>query len=375
MSLFKRSVATEITSHAGVVMSTLMVVWLSVLLVRLLGKAAEGEIGSNLVLGVAAFSSVTALPTILTVTLFIAVLVTVSRSYRENEMVVWFTSGISLTTWLKPVLWVALPICILIALLTTQISPWAYAQIEEYTQRFEQRSDIFKIATGQFIETQNGSRVFFIEQDESQQSGLGNVFARIDDSDGWTSTITADHADYRVDEEGRRFIDLGPGNRYDMRNNSPEFRVTHFDSFTIQIKGAEVGSDEAIRQAVLSRLKARPMMDLISDGQAKSDGQVMWRISMPIAALNLALLAIPLGAVNPRVGRSVNLVIAGLIALLYMNLLNLMRSWIANDTVGFFEGTLGLNLFASILCIYFFWLQIRVKKSKPPLTDSVALIN
>ncbi|NLB30412.1 MAG: LPS export ABC transporter permease LptF [Alcaligenaceae bacterium] len=367
MSLFKRSVVTEITSHAGVVMSTLLVVWLSVLLVRLLGQAAEGLIGSDLVLGIAAFSSVTALPTILTVTLFIAVIVTVSRSYRENEMVVWFTSGISLTTWLRPVLRVALPICALIALLTIQISPWAYAEIEENRQRFEQRSDIFKIATGQFIETQGGERVFFIQQDDEQESGLGRVFARISEGDDWTSTITSDYADYRVDEEGRRYIDLGPGNRYDMRNNSTEFRMTHFDSFTMQIKGADAGSEEAIRQAVQSRLKARPIMALISDNDAKSNGQIMWRISMPIAALNLALLAIPLGAVNPRVGRSLNLVIAGLIALLYMNLLNLMRSWIGNGTIGFFEGTIGLNLIAILLCVYFFWLQIRVKKPKPPL--------
>lgn len=351
-------------------MSTLMVVWLSVLLVRLLGQAAEGTIGSDIVLGIAAFSSITALPTILTVTLFIAVIITVSRSYRENEMIVWFTSGISLMTWLKPVLRVALPICALIAVLTIQVSPWAYAQIEEYRQRFEQRSDIFKIATGQFIETQNGARVFFIEPDEEQESGLGKVFARINEGDGWNSTITSDHADYRVDEEGRRFVDLGPGNRYDMRNESTEFRMIHFDSFTMQIKSAGAGGEEAIRQAVLSRLKARPMVDLINDQQPKSDGQIMWRISLPIAALNLALLAIPLGAVNPRMGRSVNLVIAGLVALLYMNLLNLMRSWIGNSTIGFVEGTVGLNLLVTVLCVYFFWRQLRVKKPKPPLAAS-----
>ncbi|NLJ51166.1 MAG: LPS export ABC transporter permease LptF [Alcaligenaceae bacterium] len=375
MSLFKRSVVAEITSHAGVVMSTLMVVWLSVLLVRLLGQAAEGTIGSDLVLGIAAFSSVTALPTILTVTLFIAVIVTVSRSYRENEMVVWFTSGISLITWLRPVLRVSLPICALIAILTVQVSPWAYAKIEEYRQRFEQRSDIFKIATGQFIETQGGNRVFFIEPDETQKSGLGDVFVRVNEGEGWISTLTSDHADYRVDEEGRRFIDLGPGTRYDMRNESTEFRMTRFESFTMQIKGAGAGSDDAIRQAVLARLKARPMLDLISDGQARSNGQIMWRISMPIAALNLALLAIPLGAVNPRMGRSINLIIAGLVALLYMNLLNLMRSWIADGTVGFVEGTVGLNLLATILCVYFFWRQIRVKKPKPPLSQSTIAAN
>ena len=53
MSLFKRAVFSEITSHAGIVFSTLLVVWLSVLIVRLLGEAANGDIGANVVLGLA----------------------------------------------------------------------------------------------------------------------------------------------------------------------------------------------------------------------------------------------------------------------------------------------------------------------------------
>src|SRR5690625_1728556 len=95
MSLFRRSVSSEILSHGGVVLSTLIMVWLSVLIVRLLGDAASGQIGAEVVLGLAFFSSVTALPVILSVSLFIAVLTTVTRSFRESEMVVWFSSGLS----------------------------------------------------------------------------------------------------------------------------------------------------------------------------------------------------------------------------------------------------------------------------------------
>lgn len=50
----------------------------------------------------------------------------------------------------------------------------------------------------------------------------------------------------------------------------------------------------------LSHARRRgPWADLIRQNDRRSQGQIMWRISMPIAALNLALLAIPLGAVNP----------------------------------------------------------------------------
>src|SRR5699024_6814437 len=136
------SVVGEMLSHGGVVTSTLMVVWLSVLLVRLLGEAASGNIGADIVLGLATFSSITALPVILSVSLFIAVLTTVTRSYRESEMVVWFTSGLSLRDWMGPVLRCAVPVALIIAILTLAASPWAYRQIAEYRQRYEQRSDI-----------------------------------------------------------------------------------------------------------------------------------------------------------------------------------------------------------------------------------------
>src|SRR3546814_11352207 len=66
--------------------------------------------------------------------------------------------------------------------------------------------------------------------------------------------------------------------------------------------------------------------------------QIMWRLALPLAALNLALLAIPLGAVNPRLGRSGDLLIAGLVGLLYMTLINLSRGWIGNGQLSFGVG-------------------------------------
>src|SRR5690606_33594965 len=166
---------SEIMSHAGVVFSTLLIVWLSVLLVRLLGDAASGSIGADVVFGLATFSSITALPVILSVSLFIAVLTTVTRNFRESEMVVWFASGLSLKDWVGPVMRLAVPAAMLIAFLTLFASPWAYRQIAEYRQRYEQRSDLSKVTAGQFIETEDGARVFFAEEPTTAGDELGRV--------------------------------------------------------------------------------------------------------------------------------------------------------------------------------------------------------
>ena len=364
MSLFKRSVVSEILSHAGVVFSTLLVVWLSVLLVRLLGEAANGTIGADVVFGLAAFSSITALPTILSVSLFIAVLTTVTRNFRESEMVVWFASGLSLKDWINPVMRCAVPVALLIAVLTLLASPWAYRQIEEYRQRFEQRSDLSKVTAGQFIETQDGARVFFAEEPTKPGDELGKVIARVIEPD-WLSVVTADSARVQKEANGDRFLVLSHGRRYDLKPGQNEFRLFDFQRYGFRLESSGTASSpDALRAMVERQIKARPTLQLAKDATDTARSQLMWRIALPLAALNLALLAIPLGAVNPRLGRSGDILIAGLVGLLYMNLINLSRGWISNGKLDFGIGVWLIHALFLALMVYMMWRKLRIKAPK-----------
>lgn len=366
MSLFKRSVVSEILSHAGVVFSTLLVVWLSVLLVRLLGDAASGYIGPDVVFGLATFSSITALPVILSVSLFIAVLTTVTRSFRESEMVVWFASGLSLRDWIGPVMRCAVPFAVGIALLTLFASPWAYRQISEYRQRYEQRSDLAKVTVGQFIETDDGARVFFAEGPESDDEEMGDIIARVIDKE-WLSVVTAEGAHIEDQPNGDRFLVLTRGHRYDLKPGLPEFRMVDFERYGIRLENrAEATSPEAVRRLAETSIKARPTWQLFVDNNDHARSQIMWRIALPLAALNLALLAIPLGAVNPRLGRSGDFLIAGLVGLLYMNLINLSRGWIGSGQLGFGVGVWLVHVIFAGLMAYMMWRKLRVKAPKEP---------
>ena len=63
---------------------------LTTLLIRLLGQAASGALANEAVAAFLGFSTLNYLPVLLSLTVFIAVLLTLTRSYRDNEMVVWF---------------------------------------------------------------------------------------------------------------------------------------------------------------------------------------------------------------------------------------------------------------------------------------------
>ena len=366
MSLFKRSAVSEILSHGGVVLSTLLIVWLSVLLVRLLGEAANGTIGPDVVLGLAAFSSITALPIILAVSLFIAVLTTVTRSFRESEMVVWFASGLSLKDWISPVLRCAVPVAVLIALLTLEASPWAYRQIAEYRQRFEQRSDLSKVTAGQFIESDDGARVFYADSPQQDGDELGNVIARVIEPE-WLSVVTAESAKLQDEPNGDRFLVLTRGHRYDLKPGQAEFRVVDFENYGIRLESRDSGNTaETIRARAEQQIKARQTSLLFGDGNDEALSQIMWRFALPLAALNLALLAIPLGAVNPRMGRSGNILMAGLVGLLYMNLINLSRGWIGHGQLSFELGLWLVHALFLGIMVFMMWRKLRVKAPKPP---------
>lgn len=372
MSLFKRSVVSEITNHFSVVLSTLIVVWLSVVLVRLLGEAAAGRIGADVVIGLAAFTTIAALPIILAVSIFIGVLTTVTRNFRESEMVVWFSSGLSLLNWMNPVLRVAVPVAILIASLTLFGTPWANRQIGEYRARFELRSDLSKITPGQFLETEGGARVFFVEGSSQPDGPLGQVFMRILDTD-WLTLITASSAETVFEPNGDKFLVLGPGQRYDIKPGSPEMRLSKFEGFgaRIESKDGEKSLENAREQTLASR-RARPTELLVKDNVPSSLGQLMWRLSVPLAALNLALMAIPLGAVNPRMGRSGDLLIAGLIAMLYLNLINISQGWIIKGKLPFSIGVWLVHSLFALFTVVLLWHRLRVKTPKPPVLPSTA---
>lgn len=75
---------------------------------------------------------------------------------------------------------------------------------------------------------------------------------------------------------------------------------------------------------------------------------------MPISALLLVLLAIPLSFVDPRAGRSANLILAVLVYILYNNLLSILQSWVIRGKLTPLIGLWPAHLLVLLLFVYLF---------------------
>ena len=174
--IFVKSLRRDLGNLAGIVFATLFTIMVTTTLIRLLGRAAGGRVDTASVLPLIAFTAIHLLPVLLVLTLYVTVLMAITRAYRDSEMVIWFASGRSLASWIRPVLGFAAPFIALVAVIALFVAPWANRQSAEYMQRFEQREDVSMIAPGQFRESASATRVFFVESISDDQTSVRNVF-------------------------------------------------------------------------------------------------------------------------------------------------------------------------------------------------------
>jgi lipopolysaccharide export system permease protein len=328
--IFQRALLREFANSAVAVFLALFLIALTMRLVRLLGQAAGGKIPSETVVAFLGFFALHVLPVLLSLTLFVSVLLALTRSFRDSEMVIWFNAGLGPSAWVKPVLLFAGPLVAVIAALSLFISPWAAAKSEQYRTRIDARDDVTRIEPGAFGESRSGKRVFFVEAIAGDASSAQNVF--VNTVQHGRSGVTIGARGYtEAAANGDRFLHLIDGRRYEGNPGAADFRVMEFERLATRIEAKE-GDQPAETPKSLSTAA------LIEEPTRPNLGEIVWRLGMPISALVLALLAIPLSFVNPRAGRSINLLFALLIYMVYSNLLSISQARVAQGKLSFGVG-------------------------------------
>ncbi|MGI4814116.1 MAG: LPS export ABC transporter permease LptF [Janthinobacterium lividum] len=347
--IFQRSLQRELAYTAASVFLVLLTIMLTTMMIRIVGFAASGKIDPRDVLVLIGLTVIGYLGVMLIATLFVSILFVLTRWYRDSEMVVWFASGVGLKDLIRPVFVFAAPIIVLIALASFFAWPWSNAQRALLTERFNQRDDVSLIAPGQFRESTT-HRVIFIEKLLATAQKVENVFVAGTEN-GKISVVVAHNGEVESAPNGDRFVVLENGRRYDGEPGKPDFRVMEFRRYGVKIENHQV-----VSRPTPSGMSSASLLQL---GGPTSQGELAWRASVPLMAIVLTLLAIPLAYQSPRRSRTVNLVMAVLVYLTYSNLLNLLQSWIEQGRVSVAVGLPLLHLVALAIVSVLFWSRAR----------------
>ncbi len=351
--LFESSLRRELARSFGAALVVMLTVVLTMLLVRTLGQASRGEVDPQTLVLFLTYALMGQLGLVLTVALFIATVGTLSRLYRDSEMVIWHVSGVGLGRFLGPVARFAWPVWLAVAVLTLGVAPWAQQQRDEMRARYEQRGDLERVTPGQFQESSGGRRVFFIDRDTNGGREGRNVFIASSERDGGESIVTARSARV-VTQEGGTYLVLEHGQRL-WRPTDPDadgaLQMSEFARYWLRVEGASAAPTDSARRS------AQPTWVLLRDGSPASHGELAWRAGLVLSAINLALLAVAVAAANPRLGKSGNTLFMLLAFVTYYNLLGVGKDWIARGRVG--AGTVMLALHGGVALAAWLWLLHR----------------
>lgn len=373
--LFHSSVRKELSRTFGATLVVLITVVMTMMLIRVLFLANRGRVNPTDVLLIMGYFVLGHLPTILTLSLFIAIVTTLSRMHNDSEMVIWNASGRGLTGFISPLVNFAWPICAGIAVLALVVWPWSNEQAQNMRSKFEQRSDLDRIAPGTFQESANGSRVFFIDKEDAATGSKGttsksdkNSLAtdKTDKSDKSDKKITSKSADSsdplfqqaekygngrnnifisevangresvttaragRIDNRnGSQYLLLSSGQRSELDGKTGQTKVSEFEEYGNLVKGAKLSPFEG------GAHKAKTTWSLLQNRTNGHMGELAWRLGLAFAAVNFIILGAAIASGNPRAGRGGSFVFALLSFVFYYNLINMSQSWIASGQFRF----------------------------------------
>jgi len=321
-----RYLSREILLNMLAVSTVLLVIIMSGRFVKYLAKAAVGELSPELVLQIMALRLPGFLELIIPLGLFLGILLGFGRLYLESEMAVLYASGISQQRLILYALGPALLVALVVAAMSLVLTPMGTQKMSQLLQEASARSQIDTVTPGRFQRSNGGSVSY--AQSIDDDGHLEQVFvADRDERSGRLRVMLAEGGQRLKQQDGSSFLVLEQGSRYEGLPGAADYAEIHYDQYGIRVEQA----DPSLQTTDIETLMTQ---ELIGRTDPASVAQLHWRITIPVLAMVVTLIAVPLARVNPRQGRYARLVPSILIYLLYITLLSSARSEVEDGNSG-----------------------------------------
>jgi lipopolysaccharide export system permease protein len=324
--IIERYLLKEVLQTLLAVTGVLSLIYVSNRFVRFLTEADAGALPAGMVVELLSLQSLNAMVLLLPLALYLSIILAFGRLYKDSEMTALAACGVGPGRMLRNILGVGLLFAVLVAGVSLYAGPWAEERSYQLMDRAKSASDISTITPGSFRESTTGDLIVYIEGLAPDRRTMNDVFIQ-SEKKGRQTIITAPSAYQRTDPKtGDRFIVLVNGYRYEGVPGNADFKVVQYKEHAVRIEEKAVAP--ATRQ-----LAAVPTQTLWQSTEPGAGAEIQWRIAMPVSAVLLALLAVPLSRSNPRQGRYAKLFAGILIYVVYNNLLGVARAWLERGVV------------------------------------------
>jgi lipopolysaccharide export system permease protein len=344
--IIDRYLRREISVPFLAVSIVLVAIFLTFSLTRFLIDANAGLLHPSEVLQLTFLKSLISLEVLLPLSLYLSVLIGLGRLHSDSEIYAMRSSGISELRVLRPIVGVAILLAILIGLFSLFVRPWAYKASYEIKARAEASTEVDRIRAARFYSFEESGRTVFIKAILNGGDELREVFVRTRKSgDLQVITSATGQLIYQARPDYHKLL-LHDASVYKRVADGPDV-FAELGTFSVWIPAGEP-------DPVGYKTKSSNTFDLNASKDSEDIAEFQWRMSTPLSALLLALLAIPLSRSRPRQGRYARMLAAIVIYAVYFNLLDVGRTWVEMGTspgIWWAPGSLGLL----VLILYLPW--------------------
>ena len=342
--IIARYLVKEVFLTLLAVTTVLLLIALSAQLVGLFNKVASGTLRIDTVLQIFSLRIISILVFILPLSLYLAILLALSRLYRDSEMTAMAACGIGTNYILRSVLGLAMVVAVFQGVLSLQLAPWAENQVLRLSALAQSQGDIQGIVPGRFQEMREGGGVVYVEELDRDNDRLRNVFIQQQRKDD-ASTIRSSSGHQMMEKKsGGRFLVLEDGFRYEGRPGQDDYTVIEFKKHGLRIQEKE--------PVIASRKhKAISTPELMEQDERGYMAEFQWRISSALTCLVLAVLAVPLSVTSHRQSRYGKLALAIVLYVLLTNLLTVSRNWLFDERISPYIGLWWVHLLVLLIGI------------------------
>ncbi len=338
------------------VAAVLLIIFVGYSLSRFLTQADAGLLNTGEVIRLTLLKALIALEVLLPIALFFGLILGLGTLHNDSEIVAMQASGISESRMIRPVVTLAIPLALVIAVLSIYVRPLAYTQSYQILSIAEASSDIDRIKAGQFYLTRKTAesdeaalseetalsggkaprsgqktrssgdreRAIFVEKISVDQA-LDRIFirTRIDKELQIVSAQTGNFIERP--QSSYHLLELNHARIFKRVDNGPDL-FARIDHFTMNVTNEQP-------EPPGYKVKSIATAKLALSRKPKDRAEYQWRISTPITTLLLALLAIPLSRSRPRQGRFARLLFAFVIYAAYYNLMGVSETWVKQQVI------------------------------------------
>jgi lipopolysaccharide export system permease protein len=347
-TLLERYLVQEIAKPAAGVSAILATVFVSYLLARYLADVIEGLLPSRTIALIVLLRTVIALEVLLPITLFLCVVMALSRLHADSEMVAMSALGVGPMRIVRAVGGLALALAVVVAALSLFVRPWAYEQSYRLRAQAGAEVDLSRFKAGRFYAKQRGEYVVFAESDQGDAGRLAGVFVHNEER-GVRRVVFARRAYQEVDPaSGDRTLVVLQGHHYRISPTAQgRDRVVGFERMDIPLRTKDVVPEY--------RRKAAPTAGLVRSRDPQDVAELQWRLSTPLATVSLALLGIPLSRAVPRQGRYARFAAAIVAYAAYYNVKSMATSWVEQGVVGPVPGLWWVDVLLAAVVVLLLW--------------------